>query len=163
MVHRLQYADQIVHITMSDNVNYVEYIFHQDKPPYKELQRIRIAREHYRFAIIVKPIMRVQMRNRFDSVLFANGCSECPSKALHFTRRDRHSLWEQPQEYQEPCDESFSEVFRNCFQIQTDKNEKVYLLFRDEHMIALDHEHYQIQSTNYMEDIDQSLTQCYAC
>ena len=29
-------------------------------------------------------------------------------------------------------------------------------------MIALDHEHYQIQSTNYMEDIDSSLTQCYA-
>ena len=28
MVHRLPYSDQIVHITMSDDVNYVEYIFH---------------------------------------------------------------------------------------------------------------------------------------
>ena len=44
---------------MSDDVNFVEYIFHQDKPPFKELQRIRVARDHYRFAIVVKPIMRV--------------------------------------------------------------------------------------------------------
>ena len=93
MVHRLPYADQIVHVASSDDVNFVEYIFHQDRPPFKELQRIRVAREHYRFAIVVQSLMRVQLRNRFDSVMFANGCSECPSKALQFMRKDRHSPW----------------------------------------------------------------------
>ena len=144
MVHRIPYTDQIVHVTISQNVNFIEYIFHEDKAPFKELQRITVAREHFRFCIIVKAILRVQMRNKFASVLFANGCSETPSKAVHFSRKDRYSLWDQPEEYQEPCDESFSEVFRNCFQMQTIQNEKVYLLFRDEHMIALDYEHYQI-------------------
>jgi hypothetical protein len=37
------------------------------------------------------------------------------------------------------------------------------LLFRDEHLIVLDNEHRQISTTNYSEEIDERLTQCYIC
>ena len=107
--------------------------------------------------------MPMPNRNKFSSILFANGCSEVPSKSVHFTRKNKYSEWELPLICQQPCEEGFSEVFRNCFNIETKNQEKVYLLFRDEHMIALDFEHYQVQVTNYMDDIDRKLTQCYIC
>ena len=99
MVERLYHMGQIVHVTIGEDISQIEYIFHEDKVPFKELQRIKVPREHFRFCIVVKAILPVPHRNMFASVLFANGCSETPSKAVHFTRKDKYSFWSQPEEY----------------------------------------------------------------
>ena len=48
-VQRLGGAEQIVHVAIGEDLNYIEYIFHEDRPPFKELQRVPVAREHFRF------------------------------------------------------------------------------------------------------------------
>ena len=74
----------------------VEFIFHEGYSPFKELQRLSVVKEHFRFCVVVKELGSTPQANSFAAVLFANGCSEVPSKTIIFSRRDEESPWSQP-------------------------------------------------------------------
>ena len=113
--------------------------------------------------MVVKELLPKPDSTSFAAVLFANGCSEKPSKTIRFSRESEDKHWRVPTEHHELCEEGFSEVVRNCFSVETAKHGKLFLLFRDEHLIVLDNNHKKVSATNYQEEIDERLTQCYIC
>ena len=99
LVQKIANTEQIVHIAMSEYNDLVDFIFHESTVPFKELQRLSVTKEHFRFCLIVKDLNldtgnaetdslndRMEQSNQFASVLFANGCSERPSKTICFSR-----------------------------------------------------------------------------
>ena len=115
MVERIDKIGQIVHVTMNEFNDEIEFIFHDGKAPFNEVQRINVAKEHFRFCLIAKDLFIDGDENKFAAVLFANGCSEIPSKTVVFTRNSCSDPWKKPYEHKEECEEGFSEVVRNCF------------------------------------------------
>jgi hypothetical protein len=76
---------------------------------------VNVAKEHFRFCLIAKDLFKDGNEDEFAAVLFANGCSEVPSKTVVFTRKNSGEPWRKPYEHKEECDEGYSEVVRNCF------------------------------------------------
>ena len=115
MVERIEKTGQILHVTMNEFNDEIEFIFHEGSAPFKELYRVNVAKEHFRFCLIAKDLFKDGNEDEFAAVLFANGCSEVPSKTVVFTRKNSGEPWRKPYEHKEECDEGYSEVVRNCF------------------------------------------------
>ena len=138
------------------------FTFYEDKPPFKQLQRMELfLEEFYEHAIVVKQLQLTEP-NTFAVVLFFMAEDETEvSCTLIFNRHKEQ--WSEPiVQIQEKA--TRGELFlRNCFHVDTDHGQK-FLYFTDENMVVRevdDCTEYNLQA--YKHAIDRNITQCYIC
>ena len=163
-VDYLKECSQIVHICMGADNATVDFVFHNARHPFAEVQRCAVQRQHYRFAIIAKNFTGTPQRRKLTALFFANGCNKTPSKTIQFTREHGGEPWQTPPaEWPVACEGNFSEVFRHAFLVSTFDGDEHLLVLRDEHVLIFDRDMHMVSRLNYAADVHRSLIQCYIC